>query len=34
MEREDLNRGYIAFPRRQDEDQVTACVREGKPAIP
>ena len=33
MEREDLNRGYIAFPRRQDEDQVTAWC-EGQTGYP
>ncbi len=33
MEREDLNRGYIDFPRRQDEDKVAAWC-EGRTGYP
>ena len=33
MEREDLNRGYLAFPRRQDEDRVAAWC-EGRTGYP
>jgi deoxyribodipyrimidine photo-lyase len=33
MEREDLNRGYIAFPRRQEENKVTAWC-EGQTGYP